>query len=321
MRERGDAARISHLRDFANMAACSTGYARCNGAAAMTTFRSRVASILAPVLTMSLAMAGCGDAEEEAGGPASGDGPTSAPPGEVHLEASADLFAEAPFAARAEADTPGVRATIDVGAWGAATVDARVIATASEGGVVLQEVEGGAEVLIEGGLSLDGHLVVDLPGIDHDGPIPGLDDHEVRFAARRAVALMSADGGAARSDLATAAGPSVELPGIDGRLVLAVGEGSFVETRLVAGCASADEDEVEVRGRLVTSGVLLLQPSLEVAAPVVGVQVIALAEVEVRLEGEAEVILAAHVDTLATREAAGDGLVAGTASAWLPSCQ
>ena len=168
-----------------------------------------------------------------------------------------------------------VQLQLTLNAEGESTVDAVGQATGSASAPKLVGKPGSGLVEIEGSFSMVGRLVVDVSGLpSYDGPIPGLDDVEIVFQGSETFDPFLLDGSAT----AHAAIPSTDLPdiplpgGLPGSLKLKVGEGSTVDVTFQGSCAAIEGSTAYYTGILSRGGSLVIQPTVELDIPIVGIQ-------------------------------------------------
>ncbi|MDI1445632.1 hypothetical protein, partial [Polyangium sp. 6x1] len=162
-----------------------------------------------------------------------------------------------------------VQASFELKAKGAATVDANTTPSGSKEAPKLTGLPGSGKVAIAGGFSMVGTLKVDLPSVSYDGPIPGLDNVEIKFEGSTAYDPFSIGTGVTTKALIPAVRlPDIPLPSpVPGSLVLDVLEGSYVEIGFTGTCAAIDGTHVAYEGDIVRAGSLIIQPSIEIKIP------------------------------------------------------
>ncbi len=234
--------------------------------------------------------------------------------GKITFEQSSDLFPGLSYDTGLVPEGSPVRASFAISASGAAKVTAGAVVSGSEDAPALTGVIGGGALSISGGFAMKGSLVVDMDGLpSYDGPIPGLDDVSIPveqsatfdpFAIGKDVTV--------RADIPPSELPAIPLPGgIPGSLVLAIGEGSYVEVTSNGTSACVSPGKAGYQVALARAGKLVIEPSIQIEVPFVGTQTFDIPSFEVPLDlGTTDLPMSATFDGLGSPPEAGDTITA-----------
>lgn len=188
------------------------------------------------------------------------------------LDGSAELLGGFSFDTGLKPSSGPVQLSLALSGEGKATAHAVGLAVDGDGGPVLYQV-GEGSVAIEGGIKLDGRLVVDVPGVtQYDGDIPGLEDVRIVIAGESKFDAFAIEVPAtAVAAIPETALPPIPLPGgVPGTLNLRVAAGSSLTVALTGTCAGIDGDTATFRASGVRSGTLVLGAEVAIKVPVVG---------------------------------------------------
>lgn len=154
---------------------------------------------------------------------------------------------------------------------------------------------------VSGGFTMEGALKVALPGLAYDGPIPGIENVSIEVSGSATFDPFSIDEDVvAHTEIPPTSLPGIPLAavGLPGSLVLTVGKGSFLDVTFRGECAAIEGSEIEYLGTLTRSGTLVIEPSVEIEVPLIGLQTFAIPAVSIDLAlGEEALAMAANVET------------------------
>lgn len=166
------------------------------------------------------------------------------------------------------ADSP-VQMQLALEAGGGITAEAAALG----GGDAVVPVAGSGTFAIDAHLKLTGTLKVNVSGLTYDGPIPGLDNIDVKFGNETVFDPFLLGGSSAK---VSAALPRIDLPpiplpgGLPGHIQLTVAEGSVIDSVLTGSCAGVDASMAQWKAKTSTTAHIVIAPVIVLMIPILG---------------------------------------------------
>lgn len=154
-------------------------------------------------------------------------------------------------------------------AGGGITADAMALG----GGDAVVPVAGSGRFAVDAHVKLEGTLKVDVSGLRYEGPIPGIENVDIKFGGETAFDPFLLGGSTAK---VTAALPRIDLPpiplpgGLPGHLQLTVAEGSVVDSVLTGSCAGVDSGMAQFKAKTSTTAHIVIAPVIVLNIPILG---------------------------------------------------
>jgi hypothetical protein len=169
------------------------------------------------------------------------------------------------------ADSP-VQIQLTFNAGGSITADAQAIAGGSGDAVTVVGTPGSGMFKLDAHMKAAAMLHVALPGLTYDGPVPGIENIDIQFAAERAFDPFLLGNKAELS----AAIPEIKLPpiplpgGLPGTLNITIADGSVIRSALTGSCAGIDGKSVQFLASTSTGGTLVVKSEIVISVPIAG---------------------------------------------------
>lgn len=147
--------------------------------------------------------------------------------------------------------------------------DAQAVATEAP---AIASKPGSGKLTLAAKFLLQANLKVDVSGLKYDGEVPGLDSIDISFAGEKAFDPFALEAPATvETSIPETKLPDIPLPGgLPGVLSLTITKDSVLSSAFQGTCAATDGKTATYRGGSVTTGSVVIQPTVILKLPIVG---------------------------------------------------